>query len=150
LPEDYQPKSQRSNLDAKSPSFTCSKNGLTPHETYCEKYYNCSGGNPTPEIWECKTTVDFLFSDKHLVCDYAYDVHCGPRIRPDDVSNTIRPPPTTTTTSTATPPYPVYNCTWNGAYPHPLFCEMYYDCWNGISTLLKCPNETLFDTRSIL
>ncbi|OXA57528.1 probable endochitinase [Folsomia candida] len=130
-------------------TFVCPRDGIFPHETFCEKYYNCSIGSSPPQIWACRLTADLLFSDQYGECNNAELVHCGERIRPDGVSNTMRPPVTTTTTTTTTTPRSIYNCSTNGAYAHPLFCEMYFDCWEGISTLLRCPNETLFDDSQV-
>jgi hypothetical protein len=54
-----------------------------------------------------------------------------------------------TSTSTSTSPFPDdgYNCTDSGAFPHPTYCEYYYDCTNGVDTLIKCPRNFLFDLQ---
>jgi len=58
---------------------------------------------------------------------------------------TTQPQPTT--------PFPDegFNCTANGdgggAFPHPIHCEYYYLCSEGVDTLVKCQRNYLFDLK---
>lgn len=142
-------KDKKIDITGGNSTFVCPTDGRFPHETYCEKFYYCSGGNPTPQVKSCSIDSDHLFSTEDLDCNSANLVHCHDRIRPEGVSPTARPPPTTTTTTTtSTPPTPPpidFECRKNGAFAHPVYCELYYDCWEGKATLMACPNDYLFD-----
>jgi hypothetical protein len=130
------------------PEFECDpeSNGAFPHEKYCEKYWDCYNGVAT--LMECVN--DYLFEPKWSGCEHPDLVDCGDRIRPNGTTN---PPPTTTTTTTTkrpgTDPPPEFECDpeKNGAFPHETYCEKYWDCYNGVATLLECRDDTLFEIK---
>lgn len=40
-----------------------------------------------------------------------------------------------------------FNCTHNGAFPHPDSCDLFVDCWEGAAILFRCTDDMLFDLR---
>lgn len=64
----------------------------------------------------------------------------------DTTDATIAP---TTPDEPATTSEPSFECDplTDGVFPHPIYCEYYYDCRGGVETEVKCQSQFLFDLR---
>lgn len=113
--------------------------GVFPHETACEKYYVCSGGEATEYTCDDEMLFDLVYDG----CNFAHLTFCGDRIRPPGYPSTIAP---ITTRDPGVTPDPDYKCpSPGGAFPHPLYCELYYVCVEDVPALYICPEDQLFD-----
>jgi len=116
----------------------CSGSGsyyVASHED-CASFYECH--NYVPTLRTCDN--DLYFNDKTMMCDFRSNVPCVmiPIVVPvsdeeEDGEEAVD-----------------ISCPPTGAhfYPHPLDCQHYFLCVNGISALLDCGHNMVYDYAS--
>ena len=111
-----------------------SKNGLIPHEEYCDFYYRCDRNSADQPILEkCPNGLAFAGKGRGLQgnCDYPHRVGCPDGIR-----------------VMGQQPIKLGNCEWSfGIFAHETSCTRYWQCWNGTSTMQQCPFSLLFNDK---
>jgi len=124
------------------PDYECDpeENGAFPHEEFCEYYVDCYKGLATLAV--CTDTM--LFDLVYNGCNYASEVHCGNRTRPEGYPT---PKPTTTKDPSITE-RPPYNCPEpDGLFPDPEDCAAYYTCAGGYGWHNVCSFSLFFNTK---
>jgi hypothetical protein len=132
------PKLLGATLIGPDPDYNCDPevNGAFPHLQKCEYFYDCWKGNATLGL----CTDVMLFDLKYNGCNYAEDVDCGDRTRPEGFP-TMKP--TTTTTQRPGPPF---DCPQpNGHFPDPQNCRSYFVCSSNNSYYFVCPDNLVYN-----
>lgn len=147
-------------------NFTCSTNGVFPHESLCEYYYTCY--EETQRLDKC--SGELLFDLRYNGCNYPELTYCDNRERPPGAPGTITPPdwtttsggtqPTTTTgepgtgptdetttRGTTTAPPGEFQCPEpDGNFADPLDCAGFYSCiGNVVIGHQFCPDGLYFN-----
>ncbi|XP_035223247.1 fibrillin-3-like isoform X2 [Stegodyphus dumicola] len=107
-------------------------NGLFPVPGDCTSFYQCANGHS--HLVKCPSGLHFCLESQ--TCEHPCEAKCDTTI---DCTS-----PTTSTSSTTISP----NCPHaNGFFPVKGNCESFYQCSNGQSYLLKCPNGLHFSFK---
>nr|XP_042897440.1 uncharacterized protein LOC107446911 [Parasteatoda tepidariorum] len=145
----------KDNVIDENPDYDCAgTDGLFAHEKHCNYYYTCK--NNKAVLKECPQGQAF---DSHRErCEDWYLVHCGNRLRPDELDHTFddfqstyedrrtsTPYPFTRTTPGSTTETPFVCPTENGIYPHETNCGKYHVCKGGVVETKLCPEKELFN-----
>ncbi|XP_071036222.1 uncharacterized protein [Parasteatoda tepidariorum] len=145
----------KDNVINENPDYDCAEtDGLFAHEKHCNYYYTCK--NNKAVLKECPQGQAF---DSHRErCEDWYLVHCGNRLRPDELDHTFddfqstyedrrtsTPYPFTRTTPGSTTETPFVCPTENGIYPHETNCGKYHVCKGGVVETKLCPDKELFN-----
>ncbi|GBM46627.1 hypothetical protein AVEN_181206-1, partial [Araneus ventricosus] len=114
------------------PYYYCDKNfGRRHHEDYCNWYYQCSDGQPS--VRECRK-------------GRRYDWYRGKCVEKDEVSCDGKPDYERDDEDKVIDPFPNF---WCGdhykRYFHEQFCNWYYQCDEGSSSLRECGKGKRFD-----
>jgi len=107
------------------------KNGIFPHEEYCDYYYECDKDTGEAYVSACPNGLAFAGAKRGLTsnCDYPHRVGCpdGTRVMGQQ-------------------PIAAENCQWQyGVFPHATSCTRYWHCWNGTATIQQCPFSLLYN-----
>jgi len=106
------------------------RSGLTPHETYCDKYYQCIDEQVLE--FDCPNGLVYAGKGRGLLapCDYEYNIDCIDRPNRNAAIQTN-------------------HCDWlYGIFGHETSCTRYWSCWNGTSTELYCVGGLLFNEET--
>ena len=136
-------------------------NGLYPHPSDCQKYYQC--GHGTAYEYTCPSGT--LFNQQLNVCDWEANVVCNSGGQTSTSSPSSSNNPTTTSTTlqpTVSGRYKVLQkenlkqfcfavtltcADPNGIYAYPGDCSKYYQCGHGTPYVYTCPSGTLFNDQ---
>lgn len=126
-----------------APWFDCENktNGAYPHETDCDKFYDCYNG--LAHLGIC--TEDMLFDIQYDGCNFAQDVYCDDLYRPTNVPSTTRRTTTTTRQPGVSTDAPFICPEPEGLFPDPANCQAYYQCFNGNSWHQFCSVQLYFN-----
>jgi hypothetical protein len=112
----------------------------------CSKYYKCTDGHS--DLLKCPENM--FFNPFTNQCDYVDNVSCG--LTPKSSSSTSTSSTSAPTTNTPVTPStidPVCPSTQGTSYVvYPDDCSKYYKCTNGYSTILKCPENMVFNPET--
>jgi len=107
------------------PDYKCDPevDGAFPHETDCDKFYDCWKGNASLGV----CTENMLFDLTYSGCNWPQYTECQDRSRPTGL-----PVPSTTTSTTRRPGVtdgPEFQCpSPDGLFADPADCSSYYQC----------------------
>ncbi|CAG8529648.1 6958_t:CDS:2 [Dentiscutata erythropus] len=114
--------------------FTCPKkndknnpNGLYANPTDCCTFYQCANGHPY--VMNCPDGLQW--STKRLRCEWPKNSDCG----------------VNATSSAFTCPEKNDENNPNGLYANPSDCSTFYQCSNGKSYLMNCPDDLQWSTK---
>ncbi|CAH2057835.1 unnamed protein product, partial [Iphiclides podalirius] len=112
--------------------FICpSKSGQYPDDKQCDRFWDCKAGKAADNF--CPDGLVYNPTQTRSIhkCDYPFDVECGNR-------------------TLLQSPQPSAKCPRrNGlfAHPDPTFCDIYYDCVDGVAKEIKCTDGAQLDEQ---
>lgn len=105
-----------------------SPNGYFPHETQCDKYYECENGYAKEHL--CPDGLVFNEKGKTAAhCESPYEVDCSTRPELQPAKETEECPRR------------------NGLFPDKDDCRSFWNCVDGKGTKSSCPQSLVFSTR---
>ncbi|XP_065571458.1 chitin-binding domain protein cbd-1-like [Artemia franciscana] len=120
------------------PEYQCPDAGGSFPWVSCDKYVQCI--DLEASLYQCK--YDYFFDLRWEGCNYPELVDCTNRTLPDGSTGAPM-------TTTARPPTPTFQCpSANGNFRNPYDCSSYYVCSNGITYLVKCPSDLVFNIQT--
>ncbi|XP_037083212.1 protein obstructor-E-like, partial [Pollicipes pollicipes] len=107
------------------------RTGLAPHKDYCDRYFECSGG----QSYEVDCPNGLVFTGKNALldnCDY-------PNENPYSCEDK----------QLANPPIATEHCDWlYGIFGHETSCTRYWTCWNGTAVEQFCNGGLLYNEQT--
>ncbi|XP_059479955.1 protein obstructor-E-like [Neocloeon triangulifer] len=107
------------------------KGRVVPDETYCDRYWECVGGQP--ELFDCPNGLVYAGKNRGVTegCDYPWR---GNYCEGKQLANS---------------PISTEHCDWlYGIFGHETSCTRYWTCWNGTSTEQLCIGGLLYSEQA--
>ncbi|XP_043198880.1 protein obstructor-E-like isoform X2 [Amphibalanus amphitrite] len=106
------------------------RGGTSPHESYCDKFYECVG-NDEVVVRDCPNGLVYAGRQALVdVCGYEHEYPCDAGL-------------------SRNPPISTEHCDWlYGIFGHETSCTRYWTCWNGTSTEQFCIGGLLYNEKT--